>query len=113
MRFLPFFICLKRGHWNPCFSRLLNDWEVDKVNDLFPMLQGKVDSVRKDKMMRMNLNNNKFFVKHIYVALELRVLISFLKRVVWNSWVPSKVNFFAWEATLGKVLTISQLKKRM
>ena len=32
--------------------------------------------------------------------------------VIWNSRVPSKVSFFAWEASLGKVLIIDQLQKR-
>ena len=33
-------------------------------------------------------------------------------RFVWNSWVPTKVSFFTWEASWGKVLTLDQLKKR-
>ena len=66
----------------------------------------------EDRMVWMNLSNNKFSVKHLYATLELGVLISFSKSVVWNLWVPSKVNFFAWEATMGKVLTIDQLQKR-
>ena len=31
---------------------------------------------------------------------------------MWNSYVPSKVGFFAWEAWWGKVLNMNQLKKR-
>lgn len=96
------------GHWNPLFLRPLNDWDVDKVEDLFSRLQRKVvDSVREDKMVWMNLYNNKYSIKHLYATLELWVLISFPKRVVWNLWVPSKVNFlFLWEATWGKVLVL-------
>ena len=67
----------ERGHWNPCFTRALNDWKVDKVEDLFLRLQGKtVDSVGEDTIVWMNLYNNKFFVKYLYVALEPRDLIS-------------------------------------
>ncbi|RVW24828.1 hypothetical protein CK203_112254 [Vitis vinifera] len=41
----------KQDHWDPCFSRPLNDWEVGKVEDLFSRLQGKVvDSAKEDKM---------------------------------------------------------------
>ena len=44
---------------------------MDKVEDLFSRLQGKVvDSAKEDKMVRMNLNNNKFSVKHLYAVLE-------------------------------------------
>ena len=32
----------QRGHWNPYFSRPLNDWEVDEVVDLFLRLHGLV-----------------------------------------------------------------------
>ena len=40
------------GHWNPCFSRPLNDWEVDAIGDLFVKLQGKaVDLEGEDKMV--------------------------------------------------------------
>ena len=38
--------------------------------------------------------------------------MSFPRQVIWNLWVPSKVNFFAWEAIWGKVLTLDQLQKR-
>lgn len=33
-------------------------------------------------------------------------------KILWNSWVPTKICFFAWEAWWGKVLTMEQLKKR-
>ena len=90
----------ERDHCNPCFTRALNDWKVDKVEDLFLRLQGKtVDSVGEDTIVWMNLYNNKFFVKYLYVALEPRDLVSFPKQIVWNSWVSSKVNFFVWGAS--------------
>ena len=64
-------------------------------------------------MVWTNLTNNKFLVKLLYASLELGVVFSFPKSVIWNSWVPSKVIFFfAWEASLGKVVTIDQLQKR-
>ena len=54
----------ENGHWNPRFSRPLNDWEVDEVGDLFVKLQGKaVDMAKEDKMVWMNLHNLNFSVK--------------------------------------------------
>ena len=41
--------------------------------------------------------------------LESGGMFNFPKSVVWNSWMPSKVSFFVWEASLGKVLTVGQL----
>ena len=103
----------ENGHWNPCFSRPLNDWEVDEVGDLFVKLQGKaVDMAEEDKMVWMNLHNLNFSMKLLYATLESRVIMSFTRQVIWNLWVPSKVNFFAWEAIWGKVLTLDQLQKR-
>ena len=86
---------------------LTTDWEVDEVGDLFVKLQGKaVDMAEEDKMVWMNLHNLNFSVKLLYATLESRVIMSFPRQVVWNLWVPSKVNFFAWEAIWGKVLTV-------
>ena len=34
----------------------------------------------------------------IYYEDEMEIATSFPTQVIWNSWVPSKVNFFAWEA---------------
>ena len=62
-------------------------------------------------MVWMNSDINKFSIKQFYVVLELRVVVSFPTRVVLKSWVLSKVNFFAWEALWGKVLTLDQLQK--
>ena len=38
--------------------------------------------------------------------------ISFPKNCIWVDRVPTKVVFFAWEATWGKVLTLDRLQKR-
>ncbi|RVX19806.1 hypothetical protein CK203_004987 [Vitis vinifera] len=31
--------------------------------------------------------------------------------IVWNSWVPSRLCFIAWEAKWGRILTLDQLKR--
>ena len=36
----------------------------------------------------------------------------FQKGMVWNQLVPTKVEFFVWEAWWGKVLTLDQLNRR-
>ncbi|RVX19947.1 hypothetical protein CK203_004468 [Vitis vinifera] len=95
------------GEWSLEPLLLTTDWEVDEVGDLFVKLQGKaVDMAEEDKMVWMNLHNLNFSVKLLYATLESRVIMSFPRQVVWNLWVPSKVNFFAWEAIWGKVLTV-------
>ena len=66
--------------------------------DLFLRLHGlAVDREGVDERVWMTLDVNKFSIKPLYVVLEPRVVVSFPTWVVWNSWVPFKVNFFAWE----------------
>ena len=60
-------------------------------------------------MAWMNLSNNKFSIDFLYKMLESGGMFNFPKSVVWNSWMPSKVSFFVWEASLGKVLTVGEL----
>ena len=38
--------------------------------------------------------------------------VLFLMKNIWKSCVKSKVSFFAWETSWGKVLTFNQVKKR-
>ena len=38
--------------------------------------------------------------------------VVFRHQFIWNTWVPTKVGFFAWEAWWDKVLTLDQLKRR-
>ena len=66
--------------------------------DLFLRLHGlAVDREGEDKIVWLNSDINKFSIKQFYTVLETRVIVSFPTWVVWNSWVPFKVNFFAWE----------------
>ena len=51
-------------------------------------------------------------VKSLYSIFEVGSVELFPTSVVWNPWVPSKVSFFAWEATWEKVLTLDQLERR-
>ena len=56
--------------------------------------------------------DGKFAVKSLYKALELESQGKFPTNVIWNSWVPPRVGFFAWEATWNKVLTLDQIQRR-
>ncbi|KAL6331568.1 hypothetical protein AAG906_011508 [Vitis piasezkii] len=56
--------------------------------------------------------NGIFSVKSLYNTLESSCAVSFLWSIIWSPYVPTKVGFFAWEASWGKVLTQDQLEKR-
>ena len=53
-----------------------------------------------------------FSVKSLYSALVLIRVVQFPNNIICSPCVPTKVGFFAWEASWGKVLTLDQLKKR-
>ena len=44
--------------------------------------------------------------------MESERLGDFSARVIWNSLVPPRVSFFAWEATWKKVLTLDRIHRR-
>ena len=97
MCFIPYFICLSLFKRDlGCGSvgsykgeRSLDElkcWEVNNVEDLFSRLQGEVvDSAGEDKVVWMNLRNDKFSIKYLYAALEMGGSISFPTNIIWNS----------------------------
>ncbi|RVW83847.1 Transposon TX1 uncharacterized 149 kDa protein [Vitis vinifera] len=56
--------------------------------------------------------NGKFEVKEAYELLISHSTLLFPKKGIWVENVPSKLAFFAWEATWGRVLTLDRLQKR-
>ena len=56
--------------------------------------------------------DEKFSVKSLYSALEPRSAVPFPRNIIWSPCVPTQMDFFAWEATWGNVLTLDQLKRR-
>ena len=56
--------------------------------------------------------DGRFSMKLFYLIMAApRAFISHFC-LVWNPWVPTKVSFFAWEASWDIILTMDQLKKR-
>ena len=47
-------------------------------------------------------------MKLLFKAMDRSKNVMFPYKLIWNSWVPTKVGFFAW----GKVLTLDNLKKK-
>ena len=74
----------------------------------------RVVSNREDKLVLKGGNSSFYSVKLLYEALNHTAVEprSFLALSIWNPLVPLKVDFFAWEASWGKVITLDQLKKR-
>ncbi|RVW54365.1 Vacuolar protein sorting-associated protein 41-like [Vitis vinifera] len=95
----------------PCFSRLLNDWEVDLVEwFLLSLHRKRVSSKAGDKVIWIRSKNGKFFVKALYIALELGCTTLFPACVIWNSWVSLKWVFpYSIRGTLLDMTVISFL----
>ena len=101
-----------QGSWNISFSRDFNDWEVDLVGNLLYMLRDYKISSEEDSVLWKGGGSGIFRVKEAYNLLVASNDIVFPKKCIWVDKVPTKVVFFAWEATWGKVLTLDRLQKR-
>ena len=53
-----------------------------------------------------------FSVRLMYRKLMHSPSTDFPSRSIWNPIVPPKLDFFAWEASWGKVLILDKLKRR-
>ena len=101
------------GGWNPIFLRSFNDWEMEEVNRFLQVLYSKqIRPLIEDKILFKGSRNEAFSVSSMYKVLERFPQAAFPSRSIWNSVVPPRMGFFAWEASWGKVLTLDQLKRR-
>ncbi|RVW63495.1 putative ribonuclease H protein [Vitis vinifera] len=102
-----------RGGWNPCFSRALNDWEMEEAELFLGCLHGKrVIGDEDDKVVWTETKSGIFSAKSLYLALEADCPSSFPSSCIWKVWVQPKISFFAWEAAWGKALTLDLVQRR-
>ena len=103
----------EEGVWRPRFSRPFNDWEVEEVERLLLTIQGRRLNLNlEDRVLWKETKDGIFSVKSLYSALVSRSVVQFPNSIIWSPCAPTKVGFFAWEASWGRVLTLDQLKKR-
>jgi hypothetical protein len=100
-------------HWNVSFTRLVQDWELESVAAFLDIIyaavptQGVIDTIHWK-----HSSQKEFSVRSFYKCLLSPARTDYPWKSVWKPRVPSKVNFFIWTASLGKVLTIDNLRKR-
>ena len=93
--------------------RPFNDWELDAIRAFIGLTTNKVITpLAKDILIWKGDALGCFTVKANFNKLEGVSPYSVPTKMLWNTYVPLKIGFFAWEAWYGKVLTSSQLKKR-
>ncbi|RVW47209.1 AP-1 complex subunit gamma-2 [Vitis vinifera] len=101
-----------QGGWNLRFLRDFNDWEMDMIGYLLHVLRDYKPSMEEDSVWWEGGRNGKFRVKEAYRLVARPNDIVFPSRCIWVDSVPTKVAFYAWEATWGRVLTLDRLQKR-
>ncbi|WKA05140.1 hypothetical protein VitviT2T_023123 [Vitis vinifera] len=101
-----------QGGWNLRFLRDFNDWELEMIGNLLHVLRSYKPSMEEDSVRWKGGRNGKFRVKEAYRVVTRPNDIGFPSRSIWVDSVPTKVAFYAWEATWGRVLTLDRLQKR-
>ena len=101
-----------QGGWNLRFFRSFNDWELALVDELLQILRNQRITLEEDLALWKGGKNGKFGLKDAYGLLTSHSTSLFPKKGIWVENVPSKLAFFAWEATWGRILTIDRLQKR-
>ena len=66
----------------------------------------------EDKIFFREAKGGLFSASFVYQHLFDIEAHLFPSKLIWNSWVPTKVGFFACEASWGRILTLDQLKRR-
>ena len=82
------------------------------VGNLLYMLRDYKISSEEDSVLWKGGGSGIFRVKEAYNLLVASNDIVFPNKGIWVDKVPTKVVFFAWEATWGKVLTLDRLQRR-
>ena len=98
-----------QGGWDLRFMRDFNDWELDMVGNLLHVLRSYKPTLEEDLVYWKGERNGQFKVKEAYNLVVNTVVTGFPKSSIWVDKVPTKIVFFAWEATWGKVLTLDRL----
>ena len=86
---------------------------MEEIQNLLQAIQDKrILPSQYDLMLMREVGDGHFSAKLLYKVLVGSISIVFPHQLIWRNWIPTKMGFFAWEASWGKVLTLDQLKKR-
>lgn len=100
------------GNWNFHVVRNLNDWELVDIDWFLHKLQGQtMKREEEDRVVWKGDNKGVFCIRGLYSLLEIGCVTPFPLKIILNSWVPTKVSLFTWEACCAKVLTWINFKE--
>ena len=103
---------LGQGGWNLRLARDFNDWELEQIGNMLNLLKDFRTSTEEDAVRWKRESNGVFGAKGAYKILVGSSACVFPNRRIWMDKVPTKVSFFAWEASWGKILTLDKLQRR-
>jgi hypothetical protein len=98
--------------WNVSFVREAHDWEVGVFASFHVLHSAMVSRDRADRLRWVPSKKGVFKVKSYFSSLAGCEGSRFPWKSVWWTQAPSRAAFFAWSATLGKILTVDNLRKR-
>ncbi|RVW63178.1 putative mitochondrial protein [Vitis vinifera] len=79
------------GGWNPRFLRPFNDWEVEEVERLLLIIQGKrLNADLEDRIVWNETKDWIFSVKSCFNSLDHSSAVPFPWRIIWSTFVPTK-----------------------
>ena len=70
----------KEGGWSPRFSRLFNDWEVERL--LVTIKGRRFNFNLEDRVFWKETKDGNFSVKSLYSALDSRSAVQFPKSII-------------------------------
>ena len=92
-------------------SRDSNDWELVLIENLFFLLRDIRVTPEKDSVLWKGGDFDSFRIWVAYNLMATPKPLVFPGKNIWVDKVPTKVVFFAWEATWEKILTLDRMQK--
>ncbi|XP_059629362.1 uncharacterized protein LOC132271881 [Cornus florida] len=96
-----------------CGNSFGRDWEMEEACVFLDMLYRQKDiGKRCDDILWVPLTHGRYGVRSMFFCLSNFIGHDFPWKSIWCSKAPLRIAFFVWTATLGKILTLDNLRKR-